>query len=1291
MSYSRGGFHFLILVVVVCALSAHAQVVSTAPLSGTVHDPTGAVVANAAVTVRNVDTGVVFKTSSGANGSFVVPALGSGTYAVSVEAPGFKQTKIQNVKIDVGVPAQVQVNLEVGSQTEAVTVEAGGEVLQTQSATVSTTLTGRQITDLPLVSRDALDLVLFLPNVNTPGRPRTSTIDGLPKGAINITIDGINVQDNSAKSTDGYFTYIRPRLDAIQEVTISTATAGAESTGEGAVQIKFVTRGGSNEYRGSVYEYHRNPFLNANYWFNNRDLPRDASGKAPRSRVLLNQYGFRVGGPISIPKLFSGKNKLFFFVNYEEYRLPEQQLRNRTIFSPLTQQGEFQYNSSTGIRNVNLLQLAARNGQTATVDPLVSKLLADIRASTGSGSITQLTDPNLQRFSFVNKGGQWRRFPTSRIDYHFHPKHSLEMSHNYQDFAGLVDFLNSTDPAFPGFPNYGSQGSNRYSGAVALRSTLTANMVNEVRIGIMGGVTLFNAETSPASFSGPVANQGGFRLGISAAGLTNAHVVTTPSRDSNPVRQFSDNLTWNRGRHNLSVGVSFTQVNSWGKSQSLAPSITFGIDSTDPANAMFTAANFQGSSSTDLTNARNIYAVLTGHVNGINANALLAEDGSKYVYNGPEIERYRFREQGSYVQDTWRLRPGLTLNLGVRWEIQYPFISQIDRWAVTDYNQVFGISGPGNLFKAGASGGKTTEFVPIKRGEHAYKTDWHNFGPSVGVAWTPSWRSGLLKAIFGSGSVIRAGYSLAYTRESASFFSSLFGDNPGGFINANRSNTIGNLVSGTGTDVMPVLLRETSRLGPPAFSATPKFPLTGAVTDEVNVINPNLKVPYVQSWSFGIQRELGRDMAIEIRYVGNMSSRPWSTFNYNETNILENGMLSEFKLAQQNLQANIAAGRGPTFRYFGAGTGTSPLPITLAYFSGVPAGQAGDAARYTSSNFTSTTWVNQLGIQNPVPFTYAANLHSDAGRRASAITAGLPANFFWVNPDKRGAANELTNWGGSNYHAATVEFRRRFSAGMLFNVNYTFGKAMQDLFVSFRKLDGERTLSPNSITHAFKANWVYELPVGRGQRLLGNVNGALDRVVGGWAIHGTARMQTGSPLNFGNVRLVGMTRDELQSMLKVRKEPSFVYYLPQDIIDNTIKANNFSPTSANGYSAQGVPTGRYIAPANSPSCVELYNGQCGGTRMMLYGPMFTRFDLSAVKKVKITERVNFEFRADFLNAFNNINFVVGSAGNNTNTVNTNFATYSNADFGKITNAYQDTSTTNDPGGRLVQLVLRINF
>ena len=154
-------------------------------------------------------------------------------------------------------------------------------------------------------------------------------------------MDGVNVQDNLGKSTDGFYTNVRPRLDAIEEVTLTTGAAGSDSNGEGAVQIKFVTRSGTNQYHGSLYEYHRNPALNANYWFNNRDLaPNPSTGKAPNTRVLLNQFGGRMGGPIFIPKVFNGHNRAFFFFNYEEFRLPEESLRTRTIFDPPTAAGD---------------------------------------------------------------------------------------------------------------------------------------------------------------------------------------------------------------------------------------------------------------------------------------------------------------------------------------------------------------------------------------------------------------------------------------------------------------------------------------------------------------------------------------------------------------------------------------------------------------------------------------------------------------------------------------------------------------------------------------------------------------------------------------------------------------------------------------------------------------------------------------------------------------------------------------------------------------------------------------
>jgi len=166
-------------------------------------------------------------------------------------------------------------------------------------------------------------------------------------------------------------------------------------------------------------------------------------------------------------------------------------------------------------------------------------------------------------------------------------------------------------------------------------------------------------------------------------------------------------------------------------------------------------------------------------------------------------------------------------------------------------------------------------------------------------------------------------------------------------------------------------------------------------------------------------------------------------------------------------------------------------------------------------------------------------------------------------------------------------------------------------------------------------------------------------------------------------------RNELQDLVQMRFNDAgrVVYFLPQEIIDNTIRANNVSATSATGYSNQGVPTGRYIGPASNASCIESYGGKCGTNQLVLYGPSFARFDLSVIKRFKITERVNFEFRAEFLNAFNNINFLVGGAANDVN----NIGGFGSATFGQVTQAYQDTSTTNDPGGRMVQFVARINF
>jgi hypothetical protein len=1371
-------FFFVLAITLVFCLSAFGQVSTTGSIAGSVTDAHGAVVPNAAVTATNTATGKVSTAQTNDSGNYTIkPVDAPGVYTVTVEATsGFKTAQVTGVKVDIGTPATVNVALEIGTKQETVTITGGGEVIQTQTATIGTTLTGRQITDIPTASRDALDLVLGLPGVTTVGRPRQSSVNGLPKGALNITIDGINVQDNLLKSNDGFFTYIRPRTDAISEVTVSTSNPGAESSGEGAFQIKFATQGGGNQYHGGGYWYYRTPGLNSNYWFNNRDLPPDPiSGKAPRTDIILNQPGFKIGGPISIPKLFSGKDKAFFFANYEEFRLPESTFRTRTIVSALAQAGTYRFLSSTfdpsGISatspgsgtvtctgsgasrvcSLSVYQVIANAlanptfvtanpgvvGAFTTADPTVSSLLGAIRSS--NSAIKDSGDPNLQTSSFINQGGQKREFPTVRLDFNLTKKHHLENIWNYQNFGGKVDFLNSVDPAFPGFPNHGAQTSIRFSDSIGWRWTVTNNIVNEARYGIVGGTTLFFSEVNAGQFANQATNGQALNQGIGGfGGITSATVTTGPQRRNSPVREFSDNLTWSRGNHSFTLGATATRIAFWQQLQTVVPTTSFTTSaSLDPApvNA------FSFLPATQQAGAAQLYTVLAGRMSAFNSNARLDETSNAYSWLGSLISRAHSLEWGAFGQDTWRFRPNITLTLGLRYERQVPIQADNNTYAGVSYADLFGESGAGNVFMPGTLTGNHSAYTLFTKGTKAYN-DTGIFLPSFGFTYSPNFQKGMLRRLTGESgqTVLRGGFSMASVREGTQVFQSIVGANPGGTITTNRSLTLGNLPVGT-------YLRTGAPFTPAAFPSTPTYPNNGLITDSVNAFDPNLKIGYVESWSFGIQREIKKDSVIEVRYTGNRGHKLWRQLELNEVNIIENGVANEFLLAQQNLAANIAANRCQTgvtstgcqvnFAYFGPGTGTSPLPISLAYFSGLAGSTAGGnpntAANYASSNFRNATFfqpLNPLGAQpllwaNGFTSTAFENRRTPLGQACFGLTGcvglGLfPYNMFAVNPGKRGSPFLVNNSGESWYDAVTVEFRRRFAKGLLIQSSYTFGKSLSNTFASsssvfdqpatLRNLWLKKGVTNFDIRHGFKANFIYELPVGKGKTFLSNANGLVDRLAGGWAFNGNVRIQSGIPFNFaapnglfdyggtiqqntGNFQLVGMTASDLQKLIGVYRDPDgFIYLLPKDIRDNTVKAFNITvnnnPNSGplGPLYTNGPPSGRYIAPAGL-GCNQSYIGQCGFSNLILHGPRFTRFDLSLAKKIRFTESVNLELRMEMLNAFNNIDFQPGAAANDVNTL----GSLTSSSFGRITSAYQDLSTTSDPGGRVGQIVVRLNF
>jgi hypothetical protein len=413
----------------------------------------------------------------------------------------------------------------------------------------------------------------------------------------------------------------------------------------------------------------------------------------------------------------------------------------------------------------------------------------------------------------------------------------------------------------------------------------------------------------------------------------------------------------------------------------------------------------------------------------------------------------------------------------------------------------------------------------------------------------------------------------------------------------------------------------------------------------------------------------------------------WTNENWNgEENIFETGFLDEFKRAQANIAANVANGRGANFRYFGPGTGTSPLPLYLAYFSALPSARATDPTAYSSANFASTTWTGHLSTFDADPQDAANDLHANATLRANAITAGLPANFFVMNP-AIGAANITRSLAGTRYDSLQLDLRRRFAQGFLINANYTYARRQGS---SLQTLRSERiNLDTTQVPHAFKTQWTWHIPVGRDRRFGGGMNSVLNAIAGNWEFSGTGRLQR-EQFDLGSVKLFGMTRDELQKDFKIRTVKSdagtiTVFNFSQDIVDNTRRAYNTDAGSPTGYGGDGPPTGRYIGPPSNANCIALYAGDCGAPRqVLLLGPVFSRWDMRLNKRFPFGAKASFDFAVEVLNVFDNINFNYATDVTPDNPL-------TSADTFRVTSAYTDINTTFDPGGRIGQLVLRFSW
>jgi hypothetical protein len=367
---ARRGLLGSLAIVLLFTSMAFAQGSTKTALSGLITDTTGGGIPGATVDVKNNRTGVVTTAVTNSTGAFDIPAIDPGVYTVTASLSGFKTAVLTDVELLSGTPRAVKVTLDIGTIEQKIEIVGGSQLIQTQSTAITSTLRVDQISTLPMITRNGLNLVVFLPGVDTGvanHSQRSSTISGLPQSALSITVDGANVQDKYTRSTDGFFVNIHPKLDLIEEVTVSTATATADVSGQGAVQIKFATRSGTNQFVGSAYEYHRDRNLNTNYYFNKVN-------NQPKNVLTLNQWGARQGGPIVLPG-YDGRGKAFFFFNFEHLHQPSSVTRTREFLTERAASGIFGYNVTVaGVeqrREVDLLQLAAGNGQISALDPTI--------------------------------------------------------------------------------------------------------------------------------------------------------------------------------------------------------------------------------------------------------------------------------------------------------------------------------------------------------------------------------------------------------------------------------------------------------------------------------------------------------------------------------------------------------------------------------------------------------------------------------------------------------------------------------------------------------------------------------------------------------------------------------------------------------------------------------------------------------------------------------------------------------------------------------------------------------
>ena len=1271
---------------------------TTGRLSGVVSTADG-ILPSATIVARDNKTNKELTVVAKEDGTFLFPQLEFGTYTVTVTVAGFKTFVANDVKIDVGRDYSLNPVLEIGNVQETVTVQAGADIVTSTSAQISNTVSPEQIQSLPLLGRNPIDLIGLQAGTQSSSAQGT-TINGMRTSFTNITRDGINVQDPYIRTNATDFSPSRPTVDDTAEFTISTANQEADQ-GYGGAQVRFVTPRGTKDFHGALFAYNRNSAFAANNFFNNRS----GLSRPFRNR---NQFGGKLSGPLPIPGFGEGtplfhRDKAYFFTSYEKMIDPLSTRSNRTILTPGARTGEFRYNRANfgaGAagdainRTVGTATVTCPEKRTAaqvsictisdilgfarglnfpdvptTINPVIQSRIIS-RLPTQS-NFTGGDGLNTAGFTLNRPSNSERTSSTTRIDLDINDRNTINGVFSYNLETNLRP--DSDTNTFSTIPEVNQTSENKLL-ALAYRRVFTPNIVNEVRGGLFFSDVLFNRNSALPDYF------------LTVPLVTNPETNYTNQGRYVKTYNLQDNVDWIVGKHNLKFG---------GQMQNFQPTSfvnfrttpNFFVQTVNGFTPNFVVADFAGYGGIgSAATANGLLGLLGGFVVQGTRDFYVADPETGFDPNIGSVQPFRYSNHSLYLSDRWQPTANLTITGGLRYEI-FPALKIANGLALepvvpegADPIQTI-LSRNGTYDVIGGNSGVENTY---------YKTDYNNLAPQVGFAWAPKFENRFGRFLLGDSFVVRGGYSVAYSNDQiVTATDSAASANIGlasQQVFSRNSPTDSNVFNlRLGRDALPPFLM-------PNFTRPPRtFLQNNAAASNfgtVFLIDPNLQTSKVEQYSFGVQRELPGDMALEVRYVGTRSNNLIRAYDLNQLDIFNNGFLADFERARANYQVSLAANTSnpalATPFCSGQLAGCVPLQIFTNQLAQAGPGRlvvGGPVATGLAPGTFTTNLVN--GTPADLAFAFYSAQQNYNNHPTTANPNAVPRINFVPNP-ATGVVDYFTNSGYYNYNSLQIELRRRFSQGLYFQANYTFSKNLTNaigsanspnsgqsqfepfLDINNRQLDNQR--ADIDQRHVFNFNGIFQLPFGQGRAFL-NQGGIVDKIFGGWEVSGIVNWTSGIPITFIDNRgtynrtarsvrqtaTSNLSAQELQDLVGIFEANGNIYFLNPSIIAPAGTLGAGSATSGFGQ----TPFEGQVFFNNQP-------GQTGNIgRTLINGPTYFNVNAGLLKIIRFTESIRVQFRAEAFNVLNNVNLTLGNAAQYQNINSTTFGQISSASSPRI--------------------------